>query len=130
MKGYWHDEERKRESIVDGWMHTADLAMFDDEGYCSIVSRAKDMTIRGGENIYPREIEEFLFKHPVVATIQVFGVPHEKFGEQVCTWIVFRDGSSLDEKAVQQYCEGQIVHNKILNVIQFIVDNRQTSEIR
>src|SRR5690606_1364063 len=88
MQGYWGDDERTREAVQDGWMHTGDLATIDAEGYCNIVGRAKDMLIRGGENVYPREIEEFLFRHPKVQSVQVFGVPDAKYGEEICAWIV------------------------------------------
>lgn len=94
MLGYWDDELRTRESVRDGWMHTGDLATIDAEGYCNIVGRVKDMLIRGGENVYPREIEEFLFRHPKVQSVQVFGVPDPKYGEEICAWIVLRQGKS------------------------------------
>ena len=84
MKGYWEDPDKTAESIVGGWMYTGDLAVFDEAGFCSIVGRVKDMIIRGGENIYPREIEEYLIRHPKVSDVQVFGIPDEKFGEEVC----------------------------------------------
>ena len=121
MRGYWEDEERTNEAIVDGgWMRTGDLAVLDDEGYCQIVGRLKDMMIRGGENIYPREIEEFLFTHPDVQEVQVFGVPSEKFGEEVCAWIVLREGSTLDEEAVKAYCKDQIAHYKVPRYVRFV----------
>ena len=92
MLGYWDDEESTREAIdAAGWMHTGDLATIDDEGYCNIVGRIKDMVIRGGENIYPREIEEFLYRHPEVQDVQVIGVPDRKYGEELCAWISLRD---------------------------------------
>ena len=94
MQGYWGDEARTREAVVDGWMHTGDLATIDAEGYCNIVGRVKDMLIRGGENVYPREIEEFLFRHPKVQSVQVFGVPDPKYGEEVCAWIVLKPGAA------------------------------------
>ncbi|MAL77949.1 MAG: AMP-binding protein [Sneathiella sp.] len=121
MRGYWEDEERTRDAITeDGWMRTGDLAVLDEEGYCRIVGRLKDMIIRGGENIYPREIEEFLFTHPDIQEVQVFGVPHEKFGEEVCSWIVRRAGSSLDEEGVKAYCRDQIAHYKVPRHIRFV----------
>ena len=95
MQGYWGDEARTREAMRDGWMHTGDLATIDDEGYCNIVGRVKDMLIRGGENVYPREVEEFLFRHPKVQSVQVFGVPDPKYVEEVCAWIVLKPGESL-----------------------------------
>ncbi len=121
MRGYWDDEERTKDAIVDGgWMRTGDLAVLDAEGYCQIVGRLKDMIIRGGENIYPREIEEFLFTHPDIQEVQVFGVPDKKFGEEVCTWIVKRDGSPLDEDGVKAYCKDQIAHYKVPRYVRFV----------
>tara|TARA_R110002126_G_scaffold201487_1_gene349124 strand:- start:44112 stop:45869 length:1758 start_codon:yes stop_codon:yes gene_type:complete len=113
MKGYWQEDERTRETIVDGWMQTGDLATIDEGGFCSIVGRVKDMIIRGGENIYPREIEEYLFRHPQVSEVQVFGVPDEKFGEAVCAWVVAKPGEGVTEEAIRQFCQGQIAHYKI-----------------
>ena len=98
MLGYWGDEARTQEAIVDGWMHTGDLATIDAEGYCNIVGRVKDMLIRGGENIYPREIEEFLFRHPKVQSVQVFGVPDPKYGEEICAWIVLKPGEQCHRR--------------------------------
>ncbi|BDC39928.1 AMP-binding protein [Paraburkholderia terrae] len=120
MNGYWGDEAKTRESVVDGWMHTGDLATIDAEGYCNIVGRLKDMLIRGGENIYPREIEEFLFRHPKIQSAQVFGVPDSKYGEEVCAWIVVRAGESLTAEDVQEFCRGQIAHYKIPKYIRFV----------
>jgi len=120
MCGYWDDEARTKETITDGWMHTGDLATIDDEGYCNIVGRLKDMLIRGGENIYPREVEEFLFRHPKIQSVQVFGVPDEKYGEEVCAWIVVRPGEQLTEEEVRTYCAGQIAHYKVPRYIRFV----------
>ncbi|MBN3765127.1 AMP-binding protein [Burkholderia sp. Ac-20365] len=120
MKGYWGDEAKTRESIVDGWMHTGDLATIDADGYCNIVGRLKDMLIRGGENIYPREIEEFLFRHPKIQSVQVFGVPDSKYGEEVCAWVVLRAGEHLNAEDVQEFCRGQIAHYKIPKYIRFV----------
>jgi fatty-acyl-CoA synthase len=120
MKGYWGDDARTREAIVDGWMHTGDLATLDEEGYCNIVGRLKDMLIRGGENIYPREIEEFLFRHPKIQSAQVFGVPDEKYGEEVCAWIVLRPGENIGEEEIREFCRGQIAHYKIPRYIRFV----------
>ncbi|MDF2366697.1 AMP-binding protein [Sneathiella sp.] len=121
MRGYWDDAEKTGEAIVDGgWMRTGDLAVLDEEGYCQIVGRLKDMIIRGGENVYPREIEEFLFTHPDIQEVQVFGVPDEKFGEEVCTWIVTRAGSALDEEGVKDYCRDQIAHYKVPRHVRFV----------
>ncbi|PVX97456.1 AMP-binding protein [Paraburkholderia unamae] len=120
MQGYWGDEAKTAESVVDGWMHTGDLATIDAEGYCNIVGRLKDMLIRGGENIYPREIEEFLFRHPKVQSAQVFGVPDAKYGEEVCAWIVLRPGEVATAEDIQAFCQGQIAHYKIPKYIRFV----------
>lgn len=113
MKGYWEDAEKTAETIVDGWMHTGDLAVFDPDGFCSIVGRVKDMIIRGGENIYPREIEEYLMRHPKVSDVQVFGIPDEKFGEEVCAWVIAKPGADLTEADLRNGLQGQIAHFKI-----------------
>jgi fatty-acyl-CoA synthase len=121
MLGYWDDEARTKEAIdAGGWMHTGDLAVIDDEGYCNIVGRIKDMVIRGGENIYPREIEEFLYAHPKVLDVQVVGIPDERFGEELCAWIILREGERLSEDEVRDYCKGQIAHYKIPRYIRFV----------
>ena len=120
MLGYWNDEERTKEAIRDGWMHTGDLATIDAEGYCNIVGRVKDMLIRGGENVYPREIEEFLFRHPKVAQVQVFGVPDAKYGEEVCAWIVLKPGEVATEDEIKTFCEDQIAHYKVPRYVRFV----------
>ncbi|KVG83798.1 AMP-binding protein [Burkholderia ubonensis] len=120
MRGYWDDDEKTRDVLIDGWMHTGDLATLDADGYCNIVGRLKDMLIRGGENIYPREIEEFLFRHPKIQSAQVFGVPDAKYGEEVCAWIVLRAGEQLTEDDVRAFCQGQIAHYKIPRYIRFV----------
>ena len=120
MLGYWDDEARTREAIVDGWMRTGDLATIDAEGYCNIVGRLKDMLIRGGENIYPREIEEFLFQHPKIQSVQVFGVPDAKFGEEVCAWVVLRPGERMTDEELREYCQGQIAHYKVPRYVRFV----------
>jgi len=120
MRGYWDDEPRTRETIVDGWMRTGDLATLDAEGYCNIVGRLKDMLIRGGENIYPREIEEFLYRHPAVTEVQVFGVPDPKYGEEICAWIVPKPGAQTNEAAIRDFCRDQIAHYKIPRYIRFV----------
>ena len=121
MLGYWDDEARTKEAIVaGGWMHTGDLAVIDDEGFCNIVGRIKDMVIRGGENIYPREIEEFLYAHPKVLDVQVVGIPDQRFGEELCAWIILREGERLSEDEVREYCKGQIAHYKIPRYIRFV----------
>ena len=113
MKGYWDGGEATAECIVDGWMHTGDLAVFDDEGFCSIVGRVKDMIVRGGENIYPREIEEYLIRHPKVSDVQIFGIPDEKYGEEVCAWAIAKPGADLAEDELRGFLKGRIAHFKI-----------------
>lgn len=113
MKGYWDEPERTAEAIRDGWMHTGDLATLNEAGFCSIVGRVKDMIIRGGENIYPREIEEYLYRHPKVAQVQVFGIPDSKLGEVVCAWVVASPGTLPTAEELRAYCTGQIAHFKV-----------------
>ncbi len=120
MKGYWEDDARTVECMIDGWMHSGDLAELDEEGFCSIVGRVKDMIIRGGENIYPREIEEFLIRHPKVSDVQVFGIPDERLGEVVCAWVISRPGESVDEGELRSFCQGQIAHFKVPEHIRFV----------
>jgi fatty-acyl-CoA synthase len=121
MRGYWEDAARTAEAIDEaGWMHTGDLATIDDQGYCNIVGRVKDMLIRGGENVYPREIEEFLYRHPAVQDVQVFGVPDARYGEEVCTWIVLRPGVAATADDIQAFCRGQIAHYKVPRHIRFV----------
>jgi fatty-acyl-CoA synthase len=121
MPGYWADPERTVEAI-DGtrWMHTGDLATLDADGYCNIVGRIKDMVIRGGENVYPREIEEFLFRHPMILEVQVIGVPDAKYGEELCAWVRLRPEATLSEDDVRRFCRGQIAHYKIPRFIRFV----------
>ncbi len=120
MQGYWGDEAKTAEVIVDGWMHTGDLATLDEEGFCNIVGRLKDMLIRGGENIYPREIEEFLFRHPKIQSVQVFGVPDAKYGEEVCAWVVLRAGEAMSDDELREFCRGQIAHYKVPRYVRFV----------
>ena len=120
MKGYWNDSDKTNQSIHDGWMHTGDLAIIDREGFCTITGRLKDMIIRGGENIYPREIEEFLFSHPKVLDVQVFGIPDTKMGEVVCAWVVPVAGCRVDQDEVIQFCVDKIAHYKIPKHIKFV----------
>ncbi|AJY13000.1 AMP-binding protein [Burkholderia dolosa] len=120
MLGYWDDDAKTREVLIDGWMHTGDLATLDADGYCNIVGRLKDMVIRGGENVYPREIEEFLFRHPKIQSAQVFGVPDPKYGEELCAWIVLRANEQMTEDDVRAFCQGQIAHYKIPRYIRFV----------
>jgi len=121
MLGYWNDPEKTAEAIDRaGWMHTGDLATIDREGYCNIVGRLKDMVIRGGENVYPREIEEFLYRHPKVADVQVIGVPDPKYGEELCAWVKLKPGERAAEEEIQAFCRGQIAHYKIPRYIRFV----------
>ena len=120
MRGYWGDEERTAEALRGGWMHTGDLGQLDAQGYCSIVGRVKDMLIRGGENVYPREVEEFLFRHPAIAQVQVFGVPDAKYGEEVCAWVVLKPGVSATADEVRDFCRGQIAHYKVPRHVRFV----------
>jgi fatty-acyl-CoA synthase len=120
MLGYWDDPERTAEVLDDGWMHTGDLATIDDEGYVNIVGRIKDMIIRGGENIYPRELEEFLYGHPDIADVQVIGVPDERYGEELMAWVVVRSGASLDAEAVREHCRGRVAHFKVPRYVKIV----------
>ncbi len=121
MLGYWNDDERTAEAIdTEGWMHTGDLAEMDDDGYVNIVGRIKDMIIRGGENIYPREIEEFLYTHPDIVEVQVIGVPDLKYGEQVAAWVQLVEGASVTPEDVREYCRGQIAHYKVPRYVIFV----------
>ncbi len=114
MLGYWNDPDRTAEAIdADGWMHTGDLAVMDAEGYANIVGRIKDMIIRGGENVYPREIEEFLYGHPAVKDVQVVGVPDLKYGEEIMAWLQTEEGAELTAEDIREYCQGKIAHYKI-----------------
>jgi fatty-acyl-CoA synthase len=123
MKGYWNDEEKTAEAIDDGgWMHTGDLATMDEQGYVNIVGRLKDMVIRGGENVYPREIEEFLYRHPKVQDVQVIGVPDARYGEEICAWIKLREGQSATPEEIREFCKGQIAHYKIPRYVEFVPD--------
>jgi fatty-acyl-CoA synthase len=121
MQGYWTDPVRTAEVLdPEGWMHTGDLAILDARGYCNIVGRIKDMIIRGGENIYPREVEEFLFTHPKVQDVSCFGVPDARYGEALCAWIVLRPGTSATAAELRQHCEGEIAHYKIPRYFEFV----------
>jgi fatty-acyl-CoA synthase len=123
MLGYW-DEPAKTAEAIDAarWMHTGDLAVMDDAGYLNIVGRIKDMVIRGGENVYPREVEEFLYAHPAIEDVQVIGVPDVKYGEELCAWIKLRPGAELTDEEVRQYCQGKIAHFKIPRYIRFTTE--------
>ncbi|HEY2707351.1 MAG TPA: AMP-binding protein [Caulobacteraceae bacterium] len=121
MLGYWDDPERTAEAIdADGWMHTGDLGTIDAEGYGNIVGRIKDMVIRGGENIYPREVEEFLYTHPKVADVTVVGLPDAKMGEELCAWVRLGPGERADEAEIRDFCRGQIAHYKIPRYVRFV----------
>ncbi len=121
MRGYWDDPVRTAEAIDPArWMHTGDLAVIDDAGYCNIVGRIKDMVIRGGENIYPREVEEFLYAHPAIKDVQCFGVPDQKFGEELCAAIVLKDGTTATEAEIRAFCDGRIAHYKVPRYVRFV----------
>jgi len=121
MRGYWNDPERTSHAIDDGrWMHTGDLATMDEDGYVRIVGRIKDMIIRGGENVYPREIEEFLYTHPEIADVQVIGVPDERYGEELMAWVISRPNSGLTVDGVREFCKGKIAHYKIPRYVKFV----------
>lgn len=121
MLGYWNDPEKTREAIDPArWMHTGDLAVMDQDGYVSIVGRIKDMIIRGGENVYPKEIEEFLSKHPDITAVEVVGIPDEKYGEEICAWVRLAANSTIDFQDIINFCEGQIAHYKIPRHIKFV----------
>ncbi len=121
MKGYWNDPEKTRE-VIDGsgWMHTGDLGVIDAQGYCNITGRLKDMLIRGGENIFPREIEEFLYRHPKIQAVQVFGVPDHRYGEEVCAWVQLRPGEAATEEEIREFCRGQIAQHKIPRYVRIV----------
>lgn len=121
MLGYWNDEEKTRAAIDNGrWMHTGDLAVMDEDGYANIVGRIKDMLIRGGENIYPREIEEFLYSHPKISDVQVIGVPDKKYGEEVMAWVKLKEGETAEADDIIDFCKGKITHFKIPRYIKFV----------
>jgi fatty-acyl-CoA synthase len=121
MLGYWEDAERTAQAIdAARWMHTGDLATIDAEGYCAIVGRIKDMVIRGGENVYPREIEEFLYRHPKISDVQVFGVPDAKYGEEICAWVKLREGEEMTAEEVVAFCRGEIAHYKVPRYVKFV----------
>ncbi len=123
MLGYWGDEARTREAIdADGFMHTGDMATMDEQGYVNIVGRIKDMVIRGGENVYPREIEEFLYRHPKVQDVQVVGLPDKKYGEELCAWIITKPGQTLSEDEVREFCKGKIAHYKVPRYMKFVAE--------
>jgi len=120
MRGYWEQREMTAEVLRDGWMHTGDLATMDDEGYLSIVGRSKDMVIRGGENVYPREVEEFLYSHPDIEDVQVVGVPDPKYGEELVAAVRLRAGSALTEDEIRAFCKGKLAHYKVPRYVRFV----------
>jgi fatty-acyl-CoA synthase len=123
MKGYWNDADKTRNAIDEaGWMRTGDLATMDEQGYVNIVGRLKDMVIRGGENVYPREIEEFLYSHPKIQDVQVIGVPDPRYGEEICAWIKLKAGQTATAEEIRAFCKGQIAHYKIPRYIEFVAE--------
>ena len=120
MRGYWNQPDKTAEVLIDGWMHTGDLAVMDSEGYLTIVGRSKDMVIRGGENVYPREVEEFLYGHPNIEDVQVVGVPDEKYGEELLAAVRVRSGASLTVDDVRDYCRGKLAHYKVPRYVLFV----------
>ena len=121
MQGYWNDPDKTAEAIdAEGWMHTGDLAVMDEDGYVNIVGRIKDMVIRGGENVYPREVEEFLYSHPDVSDVQVIGVPDDRYGEELMAWVRVRPGAAVTEDEVRDFCRGRIAHYKVPRYVKFV----------
>ena len=119
MRGYLGRPEATAETIVDGWLHTGDVGVLDDDGYLRIVGRIKDMIIRGGENLYPREVEEFLYTHPDVSDVQVVGVPDERYGEELCAFVVARAGASVGEEDLREFCRASLAHFKVPRYVVF-----------
>jgi fatty-acyl-CoA synthase len=126
MKGYWNDDEKTEDTIINGWLHSGDLGTMNEHGYVRITGRIKDMIIRGGENIYPREIEEFLFTHPKISEVQVFGVEDMKMGEEVCAWIQLKENQTATEEDIRDFCKGQISHFKIPRYVRFVKEYPMT----
>jgi fatty-acyl-CoA synthase len=123
MLGYWNDPENTAKAIdAARYMHTGDIATMDEDGYLNIAGRIKDMVIRGGENVYPREIEEFLYGHPAVKDVSVIGVPDERYGEEICAWVILHDGAEVDEEAIKAYCRGTIAHYKVPRYVRFVTE--------
>ncbi len=128
MKGYYNNEEATREVInEEGWLRTGDIAIEDEDGYYSITGRLRDMVIRGGENIYPREVEEFLYTHPAISDVQIVGVPDPKYGEELMAWIIPKEGVEIDEESVKAFCKGKISYHKIPRYIEFIDEYPMTA---
>ena len=126
MKGYWNEPEKTAETIIDGWLHSGDLGTMNEHGYVRITGRIKDMIIRGGENVYPREVEEFLYIHPKISEAQVFGVEDERMGEEVCAWIRLKDGETMTEDDVRTFCRGQIAYFKVPRYVRFVTEYPMT----
>jgi fatty-acyl-CoA synthase len=127
MQGYWNDPEKTAAAIdADGWMHTGDLAVMAEDGYVNIVGRIKDMVIRGGENIYPREIEEFLYTHPDLEEVQAIGVPDEKYGEELMAWVKLRTGAAATPEELREFCRGKIAHFKIPRYVKLVEEYPMT----
>ncbi|WP_416359673.1 AMP-binding enzyme, partial [Alteromonas mediterranea] len=127
MKGYWGDEAKTKATIDDeGWLHSGDLGEMDDEGYVTIVGRIKDMIIRGGENIYPREIEEVLYQHNDVSDAAVFGIPDDRYGEQVCLWIKAKENRHIDEEKIREYLKSKLAYFKVPKYINVVQDYPMT----
>ena len=128
MKGYYKNEEATKNAIdPEGWLHTGDIAVEDEDGYIAITGRIKDMVIRGGENIYPREIEEFLYQHPSVQDVQVVGVPDPKYGEELMAWVILKEGEQLNAEELRAYCTGKISRHKIPRYIEFTKEYPMTA---
>ena len=121
MLGYWEAPDKTAEALVDGWMHTGDIGVMHDDGYVEITGRIKDMVIRGGENVYPREVEEFLYTHPDILDAQVIGVPDQKYGEELCAWIRMREGAQpLTAESVRAFAEGKLAHYKVPRYVEIV----------
>src|SRR4051812_39976089 len=128
MKGYYKMNDKTEEVIdEDGWLHTGDLATMDENGYVKITGRADDTIIRGGENIYPREIEEFLYTHPEISDVQVHGVPDEKYGEEVAAAVILKENASLTKEDIEEFCQDEIAHYKIPKYIDFVEESPMTA---
>jgi fatty-acyl-CoA synthase len=128
MRGYWGEDALTAESIDRaGWMHSGDLAVIDRDGFCNIVGRIKDMLIRGGENVYPREVEEYLIKHPKVQAVQVFGVPDKRLGEEVCAFVVLKPGRTATVEEIRSFCQGKVAHFKIPRYVRFVAEFPMTA---
>jgi fatty-acyl-CoA synthase len=126
MRGYWEQPDKTAEVLINGWMHTGDLAVMDSEGYLAIVGRSKDMVIRGGENVYPREVEEFLYSHPDIEDVQVVGVPDARYGEELLAAVRLRAGAALTEDEVREYCRGRLAHYKVPRYVTFVAEYPMT----